>query len=275
MALFSSEAPRYVNQSRWRWRRDGDSETCSTAVEHYAMSAFVLVHGAWHGGWCWENVTPLLERAGHVVLAPDLPGHGHDRTPLAEVTLERYVRSVRDALASLGEPAILVGHSMGGTVISEVAEAEPDHALALVYVAAFLLRDGQSVLEVAGTDTESVLLPGVEWAADGLSASVPPSVARAAFYSQCSAADAEAATARLCAQPAAPVTAPIHVTEARFARVPRLYVECQRDRAVSPSSQRSMYTASPCSRVVSLATDHSPFYSTPQALADILLSLSS
>jgi pimeloyl-ACP methyl ester carboxylesterase len=236
------------------------------------MSAFVLVHGAWHGGWCWENLAPLLVRAGHVVRAPDLPGHGDDHTPLPGVTLARYVERVRDTLASLDEPAILVGHSMGGAVISEVAEADPSRVRVLVYLAAFLLVDGQSVLDVAGRDDESVLLPGLEWSADGLSAAVPPALARAAFYSRCSESDAVAATARLCPQAAVPVTTPIQVTNARFGSVPRVYVECLRDCAVSPVSQRKMYTASPCSRVLSLATDHSAFYSTPQALADILLS---
>lgn len=239
------------------------------------MSAYILVHGAWHGGWCWENVKPRLERAGHVVLAPDLPGHGADRTPIADVTLERYVRHIRKVVESVVEPVILVGHSMGGAVISEVAEALHDGTITmLVYVAAFLLRSGQAVLDVAGADTDSILLPGLQWAADGLSASVPPDVARAAFYSQCSPTDAESAATRLCAQPAAPVTTPIHVTEERYGRVPRIYIECSRDRGVSPSSQRAMYTAMPCLRVLSLATDHSPFYSTPQALTDILGALS-
>ena len=238
------------------------------------MSAYVLVHGAWHGGWCWEKITPLLERAGHVVIAPDLPGHGSDRTPLAEVTLERYVRRIGAAVDSLGESPILVGHSMGGAVISGVAEAYPEKVRTLVYLAAYLLGDGQAVLDVAGMDTDSSLLPILEWATDGLSASVPPAAARAVFYGECSEADAAAATARLVAQSVTPVTTPICVTQARFGRIPRVYVECLRDRVVSPSAQRAMYSATPCARVASLATDHSSFYSTPQALADILLSLS-
>jgi pimeloyl-ACP methyl ester carboxylesterase len=236
------------------------------------MSAFVLVHGAWHGGWCWEQVIPLLEATGHVVLAPDLPGHGDDHTPFAQVTLDTYVRRIRDTLALLDEPAILVGHSMGGAVISEVAEADPRRTRTLVYVAAFLLGDGQSVLGIAAN--ESVLLPGIAWAADGQSATVPPALARDAFYSRCKERDAEAATARLCAQAALPVVTPVRVTEERFGSIPRTYIECVHDRVVSPSSQRSMYAATSCSRVVSLAADHSPFYSTPRALADILLSLS-
>jgi pimeloyl-ACP methyl ester carboxylesterase len=238
------------------------------------MSAYVFVHGSWHGAWCWEKIAPSLERAGHVVRAPDLPGHGDDKTPLAEITSESYVGRVANVLESLAEPAILVGHSMGGMVISQVAERRPDKVRTLAYVAGFLLRDGQSVLDAAQTDTDSALMPSLEWASDGLSASVPAAAARIAFYGKCSAPDAMAAAARLCAEPAAPVITPIRVTGARFGQIHRVYVECSEDRAVSPSLQRTMHAATPCARVVSLATDHSPFYSKPDELAAFLLSLS-
>lgn len=216
----------------------------------------------------------MLERAGHVVRTPDLPGHGDDKTPLAEITSESYVVRIVEILESLAEPAILVGHSMGGMVISQVAERQPDDVRALAYVAGFLLGDGHSVLDAAQKDADSLLMPSLEWAADGLSAAVSPAAARIAFYGKCGDADAAAATARLCAEPAAPVITPIHVTEARFGRIHRVYVECSEDCAVSPSLQRAMYTATPCARVASLATDHSPFYSRPDELAAILLSLS-
>jgi pimeloyl-ACP methyl ester carboxylesterase len=238
------------------------------------MSTYVLVHGSWHGGWCWEKIVPSLTSAGHVVRVPDLPGHGDDKTPIAAINSEGYVVRVSEILESLAEPAILVGHSMGGMVISQVAERQPDKVRALAYVAGFLLSDGQSVLDAAQTDTESLLMPRLEWAADGLSAAVPPASARIAFYGHCEEADVAAATARLCAEPAVPVMTPIHVTDARFGRAHRVYVECSEDRAVSPSLQRAMYAATSCARVVSLATDHSPFYSKPDELAAILLSLS-
>jgi len=237
------------------------------------MIPFVLIHGAWHGAWCWEKLTPILEAAGHRVLAPDLPGHGDDRTPLAAVTLDLYANRLCELLDTLSEPAILVGHSMGGIVISQAAERRPSRVRTLAYVSGFLLRDGQSLLDVAGADTESLLLPNLEWAADGRSARVAPAAVREAFYAECSELDAIASAARLTAQPTAPTTTPVHVTEPRFGSIPRVYVECRHDRAVSPGSQRAMYTATPCVRVASLATDHSPFYSAPERLAGVLLSL--
>jgi len=237
------------------------------------MSTYIFVHGSWHGGWCWEKLAPLLARVGHVARTPDLPGHGSDGTPVSDVTLEGYARRIGEELASLHEPAVLVGHSMGGAVISEVAEMNPDNVRSLVYLAGFLLLDGQSVLDAASTDTDSVLMPSLEWAADGRTASLSADAARAAFYGRCTPADAAAAAARLCPEPIAPVATPVRLTEERFGRIPRIYIRCSEDRAVSLSLQRRLYEATPCARIESLATDHSPFYSAPQELAVILLSL--
>ena len=78
------------------------------------MAIFLLIHGAWHGGWCWRKVVPLLEADGHRALAPDLPGHGKDETPLTEVTLASYSDRICEIAGAQPGPIILVGHSMGG-----------------------------------------------------------------------------------------------------------------------------------------------------------------
>src|SRR5258708_26771291 len=104
------------------------------------MSTYLLIHGAWHGAWCWRNVIPQLTWTGHTVIAPDLPGHGDDLTPLACVTLESYVQAVTNLLDALPleEQVILVGHSFGGIVISQVAEERPERIQCLVYLSALL-----------------------------------------------------------------------------------------------------------------------------------------
>src|SRR6185436_2462689 len=109
------------------------------------VATFVLVHGAWHGAWCWDKVAPLLHAKGHTVAAPDLPGHGDDPTPRGEVTLESYGKRVADVVSAQKEKAIVVGHSMGGIAISAAAEMVPDRIAKLVYLTAFLPRDGESL----------------------------------------------------------------------------------------------------------------------------------
>jgi len=78
------------------------------------MSTFVLIHGGCHGAWCWYKVVPALEKQGHTVIAPDLPSHGRDKTPVSAVTLQAYVDAVCSLIDVRREPVVLVGHSMGG-----------------------------------------------------------------------------------------------------------------------------------------------------------------
>jgi pimeloyl-ACP methyl ester carboxylesterase len=98
------------------------------------MSTYLLIHGAWHGGWCWNKVLSLLEARGHNVLAPDLPGHGHDTTPTATETLKSYTDRICEIASAQTEPAILAGHSMGGVAITQAGENCPKHIGALVYL---------------------------------------------------------------------------------------------------------------------------------------------
>ena len=78
-------------------------------------TTYVLIHGAWHGGWCWRKIVPLLEAGGHRVFAPDLPGHGDDKTATATVTLESYTDRICEIACAQTEQVILVGHSMGAS----------------------------------------------------------------------------------------------------------------------------------------------------------------
>jgi pimeloyl-ACP methyl ester carboxylesterase len=217
-------------------------------------------------------VVPLLVEAGHRALAPDLPGRAGGARPTAALTLDAYAQRIGEVVAAQGEPVVLVGHSMGGTVISTVAERMPAQLERLVYVCAFLPQSGQSLLDLARSDGESQLLGHlVIDEASGLH-HVRPEGAREALYHDCPAGDAERATSRLVPEPLGVVATPVTTSAERFGRVPRSYIECTDDQALSPSLQRRMHTAQPC-RVHSLASSHSPFYSQPEALARLLQSI--
>jgi pimeloyl-ACP methyl ester carboxylesterase len=146
------------------------------------MSTFVFVHGAWHGGWVWGRVAQQLKQRGHSVLALDLPAHGGDTTAVQQVTLQAYVDKVLSAISGCAEPVVLAGHSMGGIVVSQAAEQRPDRIRALVYVCAFLLRTGQSLLEVAQADKEALVMPNAVPSLDGASVTLRPEILRDAFY---------------------------------------------------------------------------------------------
>lgn len=237
------------------------------------MSTYVLIHGAWHGSWCWDRVVPLLEKEGHKVEAPDLPGHGKDATPIREVSLQAYADSVCKILDAQSDPVVLVGHSMGGIVISQAAEHRPGKIETLVYLTAFLLRDGESLLQVAQGDMEALVLPNLTFAEDQSYSSVRDEAVKEAFYGDCSEEDVARAKSLLVPQAAAPFATPVSTTEESFGRIPRVYIECLRDRAISPSVQKRMYAAAPCRKVVSMDTSHSPFFSAPDELVVHLTSL--
>lgn len=237
------------------------------------MSAYVLVHGAWHGGWCWDKVVSRLEKEGYRVEAPDLPGHGKDKTPISEVSLQAYTDSMCKILDAQSEPVILVGHSMGGGVITQAAEYRPEKIRTLVYLTALLLRNGESIAQVSQRDTESLLPPNMIFSEDFSYCTVKDEVIREAFYGDCSDEDVARAISLIVPQSTSPLLMPVNTSEDNFGRIPRVYIECLRDRIISPSEQKKMYTDLPCERVISMNTSHSPFFSAPEKLVAHLTSL--
>jgi pimeloyl-ACP methyl ester carboxylesterase len=233
------------------------------------VSTYVLVHGAWHGSWCWDRIVPLLEEKGHRVEAHDLPGHGRDTTPVSEISTAAYIDSVCKILDAQSEPVILVGHSLAGLIVSQAAEYRPDKIKTLVYIAALLLHNGESPLNVP--DTDSLLGPNMIAAEDG-SVTIRDEVIIEAWYSDCRDEDAAWAKSLLVPQNPATFTTPINITEENFGRIPRVYIECLLDKALSPWVQKKMYSEIPC-RVISMNTNHSPFLSAPEEFVEHLLSL--
>jgi len=230
------------------------------------MSTFVLVHGAWHGAWCWEKVVPRLAAHGHAVRAIDLPGHGRDPKPPGSVTWDDYMDRMREVIETSGEPPILVGHSLGGAVITGAADRHAEHVRALVYLCAMLPDASDFVTRFQPT---SALSGGVRPSPDGSLLELDPAVVREAFYHDCSDEDASRATARLGPQPGRVFQMSFELAPGRFGRVPRHYVECLQDRAIDIASQRAMVAKMPCT-VHTLDASHSPFLSMPDPLVDVL-----
>jgi len=235
------------------------------------MAYFVLIHGAAHGGWCWHKLVPLLEAAGHHVLAPDLQGLGADPTPVDDLSLELWTDRLIELVRAQPEPVVLVGHSRGGLLVSTVAERVPDLVKRAVYLTAFLLGDGQTLWQEASTDLDSVIPANLVPDERAGTWTIRKEVVIDGFYGDCSAEDLDFVFPRLRPEPLFSLHTPIHVTPERFGRVPRHFIECLNDRAITLSAQRRMQAAWPCARVFQLATSHSPFLSAPDRLVEVLL----
>jgi pimeloyl-ACP methyl ester carboxylesterase len=244
-----------------------------TFEEKKYMKSFILIHGSWHGAWNWHRVIPILEKSGHQAIAIDLPGMGRDKTPVEQVTLNDSVEKVCQLLDTVEGKAILLGHSKNGIVISQVAEYQPHKIEKLVYLAAYLIPDGKCQREYSILDTGGVLKPYVVPDEGLKTTTLRKEIYREGLYEDCGEEITALANVLLSAEPIASAVTPLHLTEKNFGSVRRVYIECLQDKAVTPFIQQKMYTDMPCEKVYSLNTSHSPFFSQPQALADILMEL--
>lgn len=242
------------------------------------MASYVLVHGAFHGGWCWERIAEPLRSEGHEVFTPDLPPHGFDGTRLRDIRNEHLADRVIEALELCSEPAILVGHSMGGIPISAAAEMRPDLVRELVFLAAVMLPNGASVLTEFGQHApDSLGLGEGALIADEQEGSLRlgAGIARKMFFNTCGEEEVRWVEDRLDDTIAlGPLVDPVVVTSERFGAVPRSYVMTLRDQSVTPQFQRWMIETSGCDHVYELDTDHSPWLSDPTSLLGVLRDVS-
>ena len=230
------------------------------------MVTYALVHGAWHGAWCWELLTPILQGAGHDVVAVNLPCED------GAAGFDDYADVVRAALTDYDE-IVLVGHSIGGHTIPLVADRHPVRHL--VYLCALVPDIGRSLLDQDSDELEMlnpIYQQGLSIPDDQLRQEwTDRELARALLYAHCEPPTAVAALDRLRPQSLYPGTLPF--TLDRFPATPATYVMCSDDQILRPSWSRHVARNRLAADIVELPGDHSPFLSEPSRLADLLLGL--
>jgi pimeloyl-ACP methyl ester carboxylesterase len=274
-----------------------------------SRAPIVLVHGSWHGSWCWSAVAPLLARAGRSPVAVDVEGHGLaaelpssafarpfdatafacERSPHAGITLASATARLVGQIEAVGRPVVLVGHSLMGHLASAAAQEVPQLVERLVYVCAFMPASGVP----AGAYVESaenagellgalVVADPLEIGAVRLDVRSPDAAYRAglrdALYADVAAAEADRVIRLLSTD--LPLGIPGGATELSseaWGSIPRTYVRCSADRAVRPALQSrfiaeadAAFPAQP-TRVVDLDSSHSPFLSQPGRVAHAIL----
>lgn len=240
------------------------------------MATYVLVHGGFHGGWCWERLATRLRQHGHTVHHPDLPGGGHDPTPLTEIDLERLGSALNETLERCDAPPIVVGHSLGGLALTSAAEQRPELIGRLVYLAALMLPDGAAALPtIAEHDPTSEAVREGTLTVDGAlgTVTIAPDRAAACFYNTCDPQDVSEALPRLTNPIAlAPFVETAVVSTDRAGSIPRTFIRTLRDQVLTPGFQQHMIEACGVTDVRELDTDHSPFICDPDRTAEVLLS---
>ncbi len=230
------------------------------------MSDILLLHGSCHGAWCWRDLIPALEARGHRVRSLDMPSHGADRTPLAEVTLDSCTEAV---VAALGSETVLVAHSWGGFPATLAADRAPERLKRLIYLCAYVPREGHSLVDMRRLAPRQPILKAVRRAADGASYDIDPEHAREVFYQDCPAGTTEYALAHLTPQATLPQTTPAVLGQGHRA-VARSYIRTLYDNAIPTEFQAEMARGWPLGDVHEMHCGHSPFFADPEGLARLI-----
>ena len=227
------------------------------------MATFALVHGAWHGAWCWERLAPELEAHGHTTIAVDLPAED------PEAGLTRYAELTAAAMGD-ADDVVVVGHSLGAATIPLVASLRPVRHL--VFLCGLVPEPGRSVTDRYGED---VFAPGfvgnTDTRADGASFWPDPAAAKRCFYHDCTDDDAEWAVSRFRAQSAAPRLEPW--PGGGIPDVERTSILCRDERCIRPDWSRRVSRELLGVEPLELGGGHSPFVSRPAELAELLVRL--
>ena len=234
---------------------------------------YVLVHGAWQASYVWEAVRADLIKGGNKVIVVELPGHGADRTPAHTLTLDVYRDKVLEAISQVNEKVILVGHSMGGMVVSAVAEKAPAKISKLVYIGAFLPATGQSLVELAFSDPDSKLGPNLIESPDKLTLDVNRENLTNLFINDGAPAAKEKVLSNYRGEPSIPLTNKVSLTAQGFGSVEKVYIKTLQDVVVSPVLQDRMIAGAGIKTVYQVNTSHSPFLSQPAEVSDLLLKI--
>ncbi|MDN3548859.1 alpha/beta fold hydrolase [Mucilaginibacter aquaedulcis] len=229
----------------------------------------VIVPGAWSDPSAWAFVEPLLKAKGFDVITVNLPGHGKDSTSFANISLQSYVDAVKTAIGEK-DNIILVGHSMAGIIISQVAEDMPGQIKKLVYVAAFLPKTGESLLTLAQTDADAHVGKYLQINKETGSADIAKNGIIDAFAADAPQPVQEIVVASVKAEPLAPLATPVNLTDARFGSVVKIYIHTLNDHTVSYKLQQKMVAATNVKKEYSLNSSHTPFLSMPDKLAEII-----
>lgn len=234
----------------------------------------LLIHGSGHDRSCWDLLVPHLEDRGFRVRALSLGACGDDERSPFSVSMHTWANDICTAAESVGAPTVLLGHSMGGYPISLAGEKRPELFNTLIYLSAIVPKSGGA----------RILSDRERFHNDRLDELAQVSLLRGSmtfrpqaseiFASECSTKQRAWAASRICRHPLRPIISRFRWSAEKLGSIPKHYIECTLDRAVTPAQQRALQTNMQFTTVRRLESDHSPFLSMPERLAALIAELS-
>jgi len=232
-------------------------------------NTIVIIPGAWSSAADWGYVVPQLEAAGNEVIVVNLAGHGTDKTPIATISLQGYVEAVKKAIGKKRN-IILVAHIFGGVVASQVAEEIPTQIKELLFVAAYVPKNGESLLSLATTDADSHVGKSLQIKENEGIAVVARDGIIDSFFADAPKQVQDYVIDHFPAEPLGPLATPVKTTEANLGKVKKVFVFTANDHTNSPALQHRMVEANGIKKTYTLQSSHTPFVSMPKELADII-----
>ena len=230
---------------------------------------FVLIHGAWHGGWCWDGVIKELEKAGHTAEAPTLPGHS-PKDDRSKIAFDDYVNKIVSVLKQQTAPAVLVGHSSAGFLLQAAAPKAADKIAQLIFLNAFILPNGKRQFDLVPPEASQGMTAAANASPDK-SVPVMEDFVRNMLMAGEPSEKQSALIGRLVPQPLALFTTPVSTKEFESLNVPKAVVFCKGDASLPPGAYLGMAQGLGKHRLVEIEGSHEALFTNPSAVANGLL----
>ena len=230
---------------------------------------FVLLHGAWHGGWCWKGVVEGLERAGHTAEAPTMPGH-HKEDDRSGIRFNHYVEAIVRILKGQSAPVVLVGHSSAGFLMQAAAPEASDKISRMIFHNAFILPDGKSQFDLVPPDVAAGMTAAAKASPDNC-VPVDEGFVRNMLMAGEPVETQDALISQLVPQPIALFTTPVKTGDFQALSVPRSVLFCKDDASLPPGAYLGMAQELGDYDLIEMNGGHETLFANPTALVQGLL----
>ena len=230
---------------------------------------FVLLHGAWHGGWCWQGVKESLEAKGHTCLAPTMPGHnpGDSRD---NITYDSYVNAVTDLLKEQPGKVILAGHSSAGHMMQCAAPLAADKIEKLVFINAFILPHDHSQFDLVPPEVAQGMTAAAQASPD-MTVPIDEEFVRNMLMQDAAKEQQDELISHLAPQPLALFTTKINTKPFSELDTPRVVIFCKDDQSLPPGAYLGMAQGLGDFKLIEVDGSHETLFINPPAVADALL----